>query len=144
MYLPQLKEEVGTLAKNPKVRIAVAVILVCLVFAGGWLLCRKYDCTAAADGADVTRTVQSVKDDNQRARDSIGTAAEQIRQAGQQLDSVADSIDAGKRTVDENKAVIDDSRQLIESSKRSLETAESILRDIDRANQISRTQTRRR
>ena len=143
-YLPQLKEEVGTLAKNPKVRIAVAVILVCLVFAGGWLLCRKYDRTTAADGADVTRTVQSVKDDNQRARDSIGTAAEQIRQAGQQLDSVADSIDAGKRTVDENKAVIDDSRQLIESSKRSLETAESILRDIDRANQISGTQTSRR
>lgn len=142
-YLPQLKEEVGTLAKNPKVRIALAVILVCLVFASGWLLCRYYD-RAAADGADVTRTVQSVKDDNQRARDSIGTAAEQIRQAGQQLDSVADSIDAGKRTVDENKAVIDDSRQLIESSKRSLETAESILRDIDRANQISGTQTRRR
>ena len=143
-YLPQLKEEVGILAKNPKVRIAVAVILVCFVFAGGWLLCRHYDRTAAADGADVIRTVQSVKDDNQRARDSIGTAAEQIRQAGQQLDSVADSIDAGKRTVDENKAVIDDSRQLIESSKRSLETAESILRDIDRANQISGTQTSRR
>ena len=142
-YLPQLKEEVGTLAKNPKVRIAIAVILVCLVFASGWLLCRYYDHTAAADGADVTRTVQSVKDDNQRARDSIGTASEQIRQAGQQLDNVTDSIDAGQRTVDENKAIIDDSRQLIESSKRSLETAESILRDIDRANQISGTQAGR-
>ena len=142
-YLPQLKEEVGTLAKNPKVRIAIAVILVCLVFASGWLLCRYYDHTAAADGADVARTVQSVKDDNQRARDSIGTASEQIRQAGQQLDNVTDSIDAGQRTVDENKAIIDDSRQLIESSKRSLETAESILRDIDRANQISGTQTSR-
>lgn len=142
-YLPQLKEEVGILAKNPKVRIAIAVILVCLVFASGWLLCRHYGRTAAADGADVTRTVQSVKDDNQRARDSIGTASEQIRQAGQQLDSVADSIDAGQRTVDENKAIIDDSRQLIESSKRSLETAESILRDIDRANQISGTQAGR-
>ena len=141
-YLPQLKEEVDTLAKNPKVRIAVAFILVCLVFDSGWLLCRHYDRTAAADGADVTR--QSVKDDNQRARDSIGTAAEQIRQAGQQLDSLAESIDASERTVDENKAVIDDSRQLIESSKRSLETAESILRDIDRANQISGTQTSRR
>ncbi len=140
-YLPQLKEEVGTLAKNPNVRIAVAVILVCLVFASGWLLCRHYDRTAAADGADVTRTVQSVKDDNQRARDSIGTATEQIRQAGQQLDNVTDSIDAGQRTVDENKAIIDDSRQLIESSQRSLETAESILRDVDRANQISGTQT---
>ena len=142
-YLPQLKGEVGTLAKKPKVRIADAVILVCLVFASGWLLCRYYDRTAAADGADVTRTVQSVKDDNQRARDSIGTATEQIRQAGQQLDNVTDSIDAGQRTVDENKAIIDDSRQLIESSKRSLETAESILRDIDRANQISGTQTSR-
>ena len=44
--------------------------------------------------------------------------------------------DASERTVDDNKTVIDDSRQLIESSQRSLEQAESILSDIDRANQL--------
>lgn len=136
MYLPQLKEEVDKIAENKKALIVSCVVLV-LVFAFGWLLCRYYDGRARADSADVTRTVQSVKDDNQRARENVSTATEQIRQAGQQLDSLAESIDASERTVDDNKAVIDDSRQLIESSQRSLEQAESILSDIDRANQLN-------
>lgn len=136
MYLPQLKEEVDKIAENKKTLIVSCVVLV-FVFAFGWLLCRYYDGHAREDSADVTRTVQSVKDDNQRARENVSTATEQIRQAGQQLDSLAESIDASERTVDDNKAVIDDSRQLIESSQRSLEQAESILSDIDRANQLN-------
>lgn len=136
MYLPQLKEEVDKIAENKKTLIVSCVVLV-FVFAFGWLLCRYYDSRAREDSADVVRTVQSVKDDNQRARENVSTATEQIRQAGQQLDSLAESIDASERTVDDNKAVIDDSRQLIESSQRSLEQTESILSDIDRANQLN-------
>lgn len=136
MYLPQLKEEVDKIAENKKTFVVSCVVLV-FVFAFGWLLCRYYDSRAREDSADVTRTVQSVKDDNQRARENVSAATEQIRQAGQQLDSLAESIDASERTVDDNKAVIDDSRQLIESSQRSLEQAESILSDIDRANQLN-------
>lgn len=136
MYLPHLKEEVDKIAENKKTLIVFCIVLI-FVFAFGWLLCRYYDICAREDGADVVRTVQSVKDDNQRARENIGTATEQIRQAGQQLDSLAESIDASSRTVDNNKAVIDDSRQLIESSQRNLEQAESILGDIDRANQLN-------
>ncbi|WP_443674727.1 hypothetical protein [Megasphaera sp.] len=136
MYLPQLKEEVDKIAENKKTLIVSCVVLV-FVFAFGWLLCRYYDGRAREDSADVVRTVQSVKDDNQRARENVSTATEQIRQAGQQLDSLAESIDASERTVDDNKAVIDDSRQLIESSQRRLEQAESILSDIDRANQLN-------
>ena len=135
MYLPFPKEEVDKIAENKKTLIVFCIVLI-FVFAFGWLLCRYYDSRAREDGADVARTVQSVKDDNQRARENIDTATEQIRQAGQQLDSLAESIDASQRTVDDNKAVIDDSRQLIESSQRSLEQAESILSDIDRANQL--------
>lgn len=135
MYLPQLKEEVDKIAENKKTIIVSCVVLV-FVFAFGWLLCRYYDGRAREDSADVVRTVQSVKDDNQRARENVSTATKQIRQAGQQLDSLAESIDASQRTVDNNKAVIDDSRQLIESSQRNLEQAESILSDIDRANQL--------
>lgn len=136
MYLSQLKEEVDKIAENKKTLIVSCVVLV-LVFAFDWLLCRYYDGRAREDSADVVRTVQSVKDDNQRARENVSTATEQIRQAGQQLDSLAESIDASERTVNDNKAVIDDSRQLIESSQRSLEQAESILSDIDRANQLN-------
>ena len=135
MYLPQLKEEVDKIAKNKKTLIVFCIVLI-FVFAFGWLLCRYYDSRAREDSTNVVRTVQSVKDDNQTARKNIGDAARQIEQARQQLDDAATAIDAGQRTVDDNKAVIDDSRQLIESSQRNLEQAESILSDIDRANQL--------
>lgn len=135
MYLPFPKEEVDKIAKNKKTLIVSCVVLV-FVFAFGWLLCRYYDSRAREDSTNVVRTVQSVKDDNQRARENIDTATEQIRQAGQQLDSLAGSIDASQKTVNDNKAVIDDSRQLIESSQRRLEQAKSILGEIDRANQL--------
>lgn len=135
MYLPFPKEEVDKIAENKKTLIVFCIVLI-FVFAFGWLLCRYYDSRSREDSTNVVRTVQSVKDDNQRARENIDTATEQIRQAGQQLDSLAESIDASQRTVDDNKAVIDDSRQLIESSQRSLEQAESVLDDIDRANQL--------
>ena len=135
MYLPFPKEEVDKIAENKKTLIVFCIVLI-FVFAFSWLLCRYYDSCAHEDSANVVRTVQSVKDDNQRARENIGAATEQIRQAGQQLDSLTNSIDASKRTVDDNKTVIDDSRQLIESSQRSLEQAESVLGDIGRANQL--------
>lgn len=134
MYLPQLKEEVDKLATKKNL-IIVCVVLV-LIGTVSWAVCRHYDGRAGRENSHVTDTVQSVERDNQTARENIGTATEQIRQAGQQLDSLADSIDASQRTVDDNKAVIDDSRQLIESSQRSLEQAESVLGDIDRANQL--------
>ena len=136
MYLPHLKEEVDKIVENKKTLIVFCIVLI-FVFAFGWLLCRYYDSRAREDSANVVRTVQSVKDDNQRARENIDSATKQIRQAGQQLDSLAESIDASSRTVDNNKAVIDDSRQLIESSQQNLEQAESILGDIDRANQLN-------
>lgn len=135
MYLPFPKEEVDKIAENKKTLIVFCIVLI-FVFAFGWLLCRYYDSRAREDSANVVKTVQSVKDDNQRARENIDTATEQIRHAGQQLDSLAESIDTSQRTVDDNKAVIDDSRQLIESSQRRLEQAKSILDEIDRANQL--------
>ena len=135
MYLPHLKEEVDKIAENKKTLIVFCIVFI-FVFSFGWLLCRYYDSRAREDSTNVVRTVQSVKDDNQTARKNIGDAARQIEQARQQLDDAATAIDAGQRTVDDNKAVIDDSRQLIESSQRNLEQAESILSDIDRANQL--------
>ena len=135
MYLPQRKE-VEAIVQQNKTLIIACLLLFLVALAGSWMVYRHYDRQAASDNHDVSRTVQSIEDDNQRARENVSTATEQIRQAGQQLDSLAESIDASERTVNDNKAVIDDSRQLIESSQRRLEQAESILREIDRANQL--------
>ena len=134
MYLPQLKEEVDKLATKKNL-IIVCVVLV-LIGTVSWAVCRHYSARAGRENSHVTDTIRTIKDDNQTARTNIDDAAKQIEQARQQLDDAATAIDAGQRTVDDDKAVIDDSRQLIESSQRSLEQAESILSDIDRANQL--------
>lgn len=133
LYLQMLKKGVDEIVTKKNIVIAVCVL--CFIGAACWTVRRHYDDRTKQENSNVTNTVQSIKDDNQRARDNLSTAAEQIRQAGQQLDSAAVSIDASQKTADDNKTVIDDSRQLIESSKRNLEQAESIIRTIDEANQ---------
>ena len=104
-YLSQLKREADKFAQNKK-NIVVACVLLCVVIAGGWLVYRYYNHSAERENRNVVNTVQSVEDDNQRARDNINTATEQIRQARQQLDVVTRAIDDSQRTVDENRAVI--------------------------------------
>ena len=78
MYLPQLKEEVGILAKNPKVRIAVAVILICLVFAGGWLLCQHYGNLERGDRDNVSTTIRNAQTRLTQQNESLATLSEKI------------------------------------------------------------------
>ena len=54
-YLP-LKEEVGKLAKNPKIVLLAIVVLIVVAIAGGWLLYRHYDNIERANSNDVRNT----------------------------------------------------------------------------------------
>lgn len=91
MYLPFPKEEVDKIAENKKTLIVFCIVLI-FVFAFGWLLCRYYDSCAREDSANVVRTVQSVKDDNQRARENIGAATEQLTITKQSLTTADSSL----------------------------------------------------
>ena len=133
MYLPQ-RTEVEAIVQQNKTLI-IACLLLFLALAGGWLVYRHYDRQAASDNHDVSRTVQSIKDDNQRAREQLVNASDEIEQARRQLDNVADSINSSQRTVDENKKLIADSQRLIDSSQQRITEAERIFADIDRTNQ---------
>jgi len=91
LYLPFPKEEVDKIAENKKTLIVFCIVLI-FVFAFGWLLCRYYDSCAREDSANVVRTVQSVKDDNQRARENIGAATEQLTITKQSLTTADSSL----------------------------------------------------
>lgn len=134
MYLPR-KEEVEAIARKNKTLIIACVLLLIIADAGGWLVCRHYDKQAVRENRNVGRTVQSITDDNQRARDNVSTATEQIKQAEQQLDDVTDTISSGQRTAAENQKLIADSQQLIDASQQRLAEAARILADIDKSNQ---------
>lgn len=128
MYLPQLKEEVDKIAENTKVRIAVAVILVCLVFAGGWLLCRHYDNMERADRDNVRATVRNAQELNRDAQ----TELDRAREANQ---DAADANQNAQRAAD----ALEDSTTKLSDLNRSdadaIDAAERVFNDVDRANQ---------
>lgn len=127
-YLPQLKEEVGILAKNPKVRIAVVVILVCLVFASGWLLCRHYDDIERTNSDDVITTVRNAQELNRDAQTELNRAREtnqSAESANQNAQRAADDI------TDTNTEL----SKLNQSDTDAINAAERVFRDVDRANQ---------
>lgn len=127
-YLPQLKEEVGTLAKNQKVRIAVAIILVCFVFAGGWLLCRHYDAIERTNSNDVITTVRNTQDLNRDAQAELDRAREanqSAKSANQNAQRAADDI------TDTNTEL----SGLNRSDTDAIDAAERVFSDVERANQ---------
>ncbi|WP_440336297.1 hypothetical protein [Megasphaera sp.] len=134
MYLPQRKE-VEAIVQQNKTLIIACLLLFLVALAGSWMVYRHYDRQAASDDHDVSRTVQSIENDNQRAREQLVNASAEIEQARRQLDDVADSISSSQRTVDENKKLIADSQRLIDSSQQRITEAERIFADIDRTNQ---------
>lgn len=127
-YLPQLKEEVGILAKNPKVRIAVAVILVCLVFASGWLLRQHYNNLESSNSNNVRATVrnaQKLNEDSQRELDEAIKYNQRAASANQDAQRAADRIS------DSN----DELSRLNAEDQNAIERAEQVFDNVDRANQ---------
>lgn len=100
------------------------------------LFCVFHDSRSAADadGADVTRTIQQVKDESSTARTELDNARTELR------DGQARADDAEKTTgrlQDSNEQ----SRAVIEDSQRLLGEIRDEFADIDRTNGITETQT---
>lgn len=128
MYLPHLKEEVDKIAENPKVRIAVAVILVCLVFAGGWLLCQHYDTLDRADRDNVRATVRNAQELNRDAQtelDRARTANQDAADANQNAQRAADALEDSTAKLS----------GLNQSDTDAIDAAERVFNDVERANQ---------
>lgn len=128
MYLPHLKEEVDKIAENPKVLIALVLLLAFLACAGGWLLCRHYDNIERADSHDVTQTVRDAEELNRDAQSKLEdarTANQRAERANQNAQRAADSL------ADSNAKL----SGLDESDQRAIDDAEQVFRDVDAANQ---------
>lgn len=128
MYLPHLKEEVGILVKNPKVRIALACILICIMFAGGWLLCRHYDNLERADRDNVRTTVRNAQELNRDAQTELNRA----REANQSAESANQSA---QRAADDIADANTELSKLNQSDANAIESAERVFRDVDETNQ---------
>ena len=99
------------------------------------LFCVFHDSRSAADadGTDVTRTIQQVKDESSTARTELNNARTELR------DGQARADDAEKTTgrlQDSNEQ----SRTIIEDSQRIIRELGEEFADIDKANGIDETQ----
>lgn len=107
------------------------VAVLCIV-----LFCVFHDSRSAADadGADVTRTIQQVKDESSTARTELNNARSELRNGQARAD---DAEKTTGRLQDSNEQ----SRAVIEDSQRLLGEIRDEFADIDRANGITETQT---
>lgn len=127
-YLPQLKEEVGTLVKNPKVRIALACILICIVFAGGWLLCRHYADIERTNSDDVITTVRNAQELNRDAQEELNRA----REANQSAESANQNA---QRAADDITDTNTELSKLNQSDTDAINAAERVFSDVEQSNQ---------
>lgn len=107
------------------------VAVLCIV-----LFCVFHDSRSAADadGADVTRTIQQVKDESSTARTELDNARRELRHGQERAD---DAEKTTGRLQDSNEQ----SRTIIEDSQRIIRELGEEFADIDRTNGITETQT---
>lgn len=107
------------------------VAVLCIV-----LFCVFHDSRSAADadGADVTRTIQQIKDESSAARTELDNTRTELRNGQARAD---DAEKTTGRLQDSNEQ----SRAVIEDSQRLLGEIRDEFADIDRTNGITETQT---
>ena len=128
MYLPQLKEEVDKIAKNPKVIIVLVLLFILIAGAGGWLLCRHYADIERTNSNNVITTVRNAQELNRdaqteldRAREANQDAADANQNAQRAADDLADST---TKLSDINRSDTD-----------AIDAAERVFNDVERTNQ---------
>ena len=128
MYLPQLKEEVDKIAGNKKILIIIAVLLITVAGAGGWLLCRHYDAIERTNSNDVITTVRNTQDLNRDAQAELDRA----REANQSAESANQNA---QRAADNISNANTELSELNRSDTDAIDAAERVFRDVDRSNQ---------
>ena len=100
------------------------------------LFCVFHDSRSAADadGADVTRTIQQVKDESSTARTELNNARSELRNGQERVDDAEKTTGRLQDSNEQSRAVITDSQRLIGEIRDEFA-------DIDRTNGITETQT---
>lgn len=107
------------------------VAVLCII-----IFCVFHDSRSAsdADGADVTRTIQQVKEESSTARTELNNARSELRNGQARADDAEKTTGRLQDSNEQSRAVIEDSQRLIGEIRDEFA-------DIDRTNGITETQT---
>lgn len=128
VYLSQLKEEAEKFVKNPKTLIIIAILLLLVVGAGGWLLCRHYNDIERANSNDVITTVRNAQEFNRDTQIELDRA----REANQSAESANQNA---QRAADDITDTNTELSELNRSDTDAIDAAERVFSDVERANQ---------
>ena len=128
-YLPQLREEVGKIVRNPKA-IIICIIVVLIVATCGWLLFQHYDNIERSESHDVIQTVRDVTNLNTDAQRELDAA----RRANQEAERANSNAQRAADDVSESNAELS---ELNRSDAASIDAAERAFRDVDAANKCT-------
>ena len=137
-------EKIQEFCKNHIVDVFMFVAVLFFVL-GCWCL---YTANRTAnDYHDVTDTVQSIKSDNQQARQQINSASAEIDSAQKQLSisikrtgEITNRVNNAQKRIDGNAEIVRECQDIIEAGRRDASEARSIFADIDERNKVNGAQ----
>lgn len=137
-------EKIQEFCKNHIVDVFMCVAVLFFVV-GCWCL---YTANRTAnDYSDIHDTVQSIKSDNQQARQQINSASAEINTAQKQLSvsiertgKITNRVNNAKSRVDDNSRIVRECEDIISAGRRDAEEARGIFDSVDKANQVTGAQ----
>ncbi len=112
-----------------KIYFVVCILLVVLVFAAGWMVCRHYEPT---NDTPINRTVDNVQADADRAGYEINTAGKELESGQKRLSDATATTDRIAERNTESASLIEDCRKLLDELAKQCA-------DIESTNQPERT-----
>ena len=137
-------EKIQEFCKNHIVDVFMCVAVLFFVV-GCWCL---YTANRTAnDYSDIHDTVQSIKSDNQQARQQINSASAEINTAQKQLSvsiertgKITNRVNNAKSRVDDNSRIVRECEDIISAGRRDAEEARGIFDSVDKANKVNGAQ----
>ena len=105
-----------------KIYFVVCILLVVLVFAAGWMVCRHYE---PANDTTINRTVDNVHADADRAGYEIDTAGKELESGQKRLSDATATTDRIAERNTESASLIEDCRRLLDELAKQCTDIES-------------------
>ena len=128
--------------------ILIAVSIVTILLSVCFLLCRHYRTVEQSAGSDVDTTIQQIETNNDRARATVIQSTELNQSAQAELINGQTDVSRATESVNRLQQSSDKRSELIESAESEITGSQQLIReereifaDIDRTNQITKTQS---
>lgn len=99
-----------------------------------FLLCYLYSHRTTSTADDITNTISTAKEHNQRAGELTDAAGSEIKAAGTDVTRAIENVERAESIANKNAGTIEECRNIVSTLKDRTREAKSILTDVERTN----------